>query len=121
MKVQIKNPKSGEIKEIKIGWSWILFLFSGFFGLPLFLRKLNVWGGIFFALWIGYIIIPMFLPPGAALSISLFIGLIMTGLSIYMGLKGNEITVKNYLENGWEFIDPESDITKMAKMKWKLQ
>ena len=46
MKVAMKNPKTGEVKEVKVGWSWTLFLFSCFFGLPLFLRKLNLWGGI---------------------------------------------------------------------------
>ena len=58
MKVAMTNPKTGEVKEVKVGWSWILFLFSGFFGLPLFLRKLHVWGGIFLILWIVYIIAP---------------------------------------------------------------
>jgi hypothetical protein len=41
IKVTMKNPKTGESKEIKVGWSWILFLFSCFLGLPLFLRKLS--------------------------------------------------------------------------------
>ena len=58
MKVAMTNPKTGEVKEVKVGWSWILFLFSGFFELPLFLRKLHVWGGIFLILWIVYIIAP---------------------------------------------------------------
>ena len=52
MKVAMTNPKTGEVREVKVGWSWILFLFSGFFGLPLFLRKLHVWGGIFLIIWL---------------------------------------------------------------------
>ena len=35
MKIAMKNPKSGEIKEITVGWSWMLFLFSGCLGIPL--------------------------------------------------------------------------------------
>ena len=57
MLVSMKNPKIGEIKEVKVGFSWILFLFSGFFGLPLFLRKLYVWGGVFLALWVVNVIL----------------------------------------------------------------
>lgn len=30
MKIEMTNPKTGEVKEIKVGWSWILFLFSSF-------------------------------------------------------------------------------------------
>ena len=49
--VTFRNPKTGELKQVKVGWSWILFLFSGLFGLPLFLRRLQMWGWLFFALW----------------------------------------------------------------------
>ena len=40
--------------------------------------------------------------------------------NIYIGFKGNEITAKNYVENGWEFLEPNLEITNMAKMKWGL-
>lgn len=120
MKVAMRNPKTGEIKEIKIGWSWILFLFSGFFGLPLFLRKLNVWGGIFLALWavnfVGSSTIDDFERVGSTVILSL----IALGLQIYMGIKGNELTAKNYLELGWVFVDPDSVQVKMAKGQWGI-
>ena len=47
MKVQLKNTTTGEVVQIKVGWSWTLFFFSPFLGIPLFLRKLHVWGGVF--------------------------------------------------------------------------
>jgi len=121
MKIAMKNPKTGEIKEIKVGWSWTLFLFSGVFGIPLFLRKLHIWGGIFLALSIVNLMGPALMSSDdAALGLSIIFGIIFFGLKIFMGLKGNEMTAKNYLENNWVFVNPESDITKMAKMRWGI-
>ncbi|WP_419204459.1 hypothetical protein [Bordetella trematum] len=121
MKIAMKNPKTGEIKEIKVGWSWTLFLFSGVLGIPLFLRKLHIWGGIFLALSIVNLMGPELMSSDdAALGLSIIFGIIFFGLQIFMGLKGNEMTAKNYLENNWVFVNPESDITKMAKMRWGI-
>ena len=121
MKVAMTNPKTGEVKEVKVGWSWILFLFSGFFGLPLFLRKLHVWGGIFLILWIVYIIAPsMMQNEEEALGLMILLNLVFLGLQIWLGIKGNEMTAKNYLELGWNFINPDSDEVKFAKGKWGI-
>ncbi|MFZ3033752.1 MAG: hypothetical protein WA138_07055, partial [Parvibaculum sp.] len=50
-----KNSKTGELKQVKIGWSWTLFFFSSLFGLPLFLRRLYVWGAVELILWVVYV------------------------------------------------------------------
>lgn len=42
--ITFKNELTGEMKQVKIGFSWILFFFPGFFGIPLFMRKLTGWG-----------------------------------------------------------------------------
>ena len=115
----MKNPKTGELKEVKVGWSWTLFLFSGFFGLPLFLRKLHIWGGIFLALWILNVAVTVVCNEGAPAEYGML--LIFLGLEIFIGIKGNEYTAKNYLELGWEFTDPDSEVVKMAKGKWGLK
>jgi len=116
MKVAMKNPKTGEIKEVKVGFSFILFFFSGWFGIPLFLRKLHVWGGIFLALWITQAILEAL----AEEIFAVFLMIVMIGLAIFLGVKGNEMTAKNYLENDWEFVEPDSEITRMAKAKWGI-
>ena len=121
MKVAMTNPKTGEVKEVKVGWSWILFLFSGFFGLPLFLRKLHVWGGIFLILWIVYIIAPSIMQnEEEALGLMILLNLVFLGLQIWLGIKGNEMTAKNYLELGWNFTNPDSDEVKFTKGKWGI-
>ena len=119
MKISFKNPKSGELKDVKVGWSWTLCLFSGLFGLPLFLRKLNTWGFVLLALWIVNFILPAIAGDDAAgLQFGMFA--IFLGLEIWLGVKGNEITAKNYLEMGWVFADPLSENTRFAQGKWGI-
>lgn len=121
MKIEMTNPKTGEVKEIKVGWSWILFLFSSFFGLPLFLRRLYIWGGILLALGIVYIIAPsMMYDEEESLGLLIVLNLVFLGLQIWLGIKGNEMTAKNYLELGWNFTNPNSDEVKFAKGKWGI-
>lgn len=120
MKVAMKNPKTGEIKEVKVGWSWTLFLFSGFFGLPLFLRRLHVWGAIFLALWVVNLVAPAIVPGDEGTVIAVILSFVSLGLGIFIAIKGNEMTAKNYLESGWVFVEPDSELTKMAKMRWGI-
>lgn len=122
MRVGLRNSRSGELKEIKIGFSWILLFFSGFLGLPLFLRRLYIWGAVFLALWAVNFLGPSIAGSNEdALAIQLVMFLIMLGLSIWMGVKGNEMTGKNLLEQGWEFVEPSSDVAKFAKLRWGLR
>jgi hypothetical protein len=119
--IAMKNPRTGEVKEVKVGWSWILFLFSGFFGLPLFLRKLSVWGGVFLALSLANVVLSIAGDNNeAAAGMTVLLMLLGLGLSIFMGVKGNEMTAKNYLEQGWSFSDAEAEQTRIAKIKWGI-
>ena len=120
MQVKLRNDRSGEIKMIGVGWSWMLFLFSGFLGVPLFLRRLYVWGGVMLALWVVNIIAPTLMAEDEATVFNLLLMMIFLGLSIFFGLKGNELTAKNLLEQGWEWVEPDAEITAFAKAKWQL-
>jgi hypothetical protein len=120
MRITLRNKTTAEIKEINVGFSWILFLFASVLGLPLFFRRLYVWGGVFLALWIVYAVVPAMLPLEDGQTIVLFLNLVFLGLQIWLGMKGNEMTAKNLLENGWEFTDPNSDPVNYAKLKWGL-
>jgi len=121
MKVKMTNPKTGEVKEVKIGWSWTLFIFSSFLGIPLFLRKLNIWGGVILILWIANIIAQSAMQSeDEGLGVMILFNLIFCCLSIWLGIKGNEMTAKNYLELGWTFSNPDSDEVKFAKGKWGI-
>jgi hypothetical protein len=114
--VEIWNPKTGEKRQIKVGWSWVLFFFSGFLGIPLFLRHLNVWGAVFLIIWalniIGFTV--------QREQIGSMVNLIGIGLCIWLGVKGNEMTAKNYLQMGWMFVDPDEEVARLAKVQWGL-
>jgi hypothetical protein len=119
MSIVLRNKLSGETKEVKVGFSWILFLFAGCLGIPLFLRRLHVWGAVFLALWILDVLVVMASPEqGSAIVFS--INLIFFGLQIWLGIKGNEMTAMNLLENGWEFTDSGSDAVRFARLKWGI-
>ena len=123
MQVMMKNPKTGELKEVKVGWSWTHFFFSGFFGLPLFLRRLHVWGGVCLAIYIAMLVFSYIFGSsgeGEAAAIYYLLGTVLTGVIIFLAIKGNELTAKNYIEQGWVFVDPESETVKMAKGKWGI-
>lgn len=122
MNIKMKNSKTSEIKEIKVGWSWVLFLFSGFLGIPLFLRKLHIWGAVMFGIWVVQVIAPSATSsdPNEQFGLFLILSLMYIGFSIFFGIKGNEMTAKNYLENGWVFVEPEAEATKIAKLKWGI-
>ncbi len=58
----------------------------------------------FSVLWIVYIISPsMMQNEEEALGLMILLNLVFLGLQIWLGIRGNEMTAKNYLELGWNF------------------
>jgi hypothetical protein len=105
-----KNTKTGELRQVKVGFSWTLLFFSGFLGLPLFLRRLNMWGGIFLGLWVLNLVVPTVASSPSNLivfEIAMFLACLI--LQVYLGFQGNDLTAKNYLEMGWESIAANAD------------
>jgi hypothetical protein len=101
--VALTNSATGGVKNIKIGWSWTCFLFSGFFGLPLFLRGLKNWG---FAM-LGLTALNLFGSRFPALMFVTFpVGL---ALSVFVGLKANQLTISRYLDERWRLSDATSE------------
>ena len=111
LRITLQNPRTGEMRRVKVGWSWTLFLLSDFFGLPLFLRGLNSWGAAVLALWA----VSVLAPDGE--SVAVFAGV---GLHIWLGLKGNEMIARKCLDRGWVFADGDDDAARLAQMKWGL-
>ncbi|MDR6114125.1 MULTISPECIES: hypothetical protein [unclassified Sphingomonas] len=126
MHVRLSNDRTGEVKDIKIGFSFTLFFFSSVLGIPLFLRKLNQWGGCMLLMcivyWcVNYLPMPDDGEPWPSGSDVFFTALsfAMLGFSIFFGIKGNEMTAKHLLENGWSFMEDDR-ATEFAKIKWSL-
>jgi hypothetical protein len=112
MEVKLRNKATGEIKSQKIGWSWTCFLFSPVLGIPLFIRRLNVWGAIMVVIWIVNFFVPAYPKIG--------IPILQIGFMIYFGIAANRMAGKNYLESGWEFAEPDSPTTATARESWGL-
>ena len=123
MRVQFNKPDSHQVREVKVGFSWTLFLFSGFLGVPLFMRRLDILGGVFLALFMTRF---LFLIPGSGgqATVLMIIGILLPVvwfcLALWIGAKGNELTAKNYLKRGWVFANPESDMVRTAKVEWGI-
>lgn len=102
--VQLIEPATEQTKWVKLGWSWTCFLFSSFFGLPLFLRGLTKWGiavvslGVVNLFW------------GQLPALLLITGPLGLAMTVFFGLKANELTIHQRLRNGWTFADSESEI-----------
>jgi hypothetical protein len=119
IKAAMQNSQTGEIRHVKVGWSWVLFLFSGFFGIPLFRRNLTTWGRLFLSFNVTY-----FLTVWSHGALANFIFFVVfaaqSALLFLLGAKGNEITAKTWLSEGWQFADPSADATKLAKLQWGI-
>jgi hypothetical protein len=140
VRVKLKNERTGEIKLVKVGWSWTLFFFAGVWGIPLFMRRLYALGAIQVGISIIYyayhyairsqaspLTATALSGDDAAQSALALLGysnlIISLGIIVWLiviAIKGNGWTAKNYLENGWVFLDPDSKDTAYAKGKWRL-
>ena len=112
IRVSLKDGKTGTMREVKVGWSWTLFLFSGLFGLPLFLRRVPACGFVFLALWAVGLLGP--LAGGNVSAIAVLLLSLFVLLHVFLGIKGNEMILRNYLERGWRFAEPDSDAAQLA-------
>ncbi len=119
IKIALKNPKNDEARQVKVGWSWDLFLFSGLFGIPLFRRGLTTWARLFLAFNVIYFLTAW--SHGALANFIFFVVFVAQwALLFLLGFKGNEITAKTWLSEGWQFADPNADATKFAKLQWGI-
>ncbi len=130
MRLLMQDPRTHEVKTVKVGWSWTCFFFTQFFGVPLFLRGL-IAGGIVAVvaelLWLSarpY----LFLAVLAAFSANSVLGLATAVLllgpfgafPLYWGLRGNKKYLIRLLERGWQPLDPNDAAFEYALSRWDL-
>jgi hypothetical protein len=118
--IDLKDPRTGKVKRIPVGFAWDLFLFSGLFGLPLFLRRLPQWGAAILALWILDLFLGWlaFGDVAAAAQVALFT--IFLVVQLWLGLKGNELTARAYVAHGWMVVHPEFVAIRRLVERWSL-
>ncbi len=50
----------------------------------------------------------------------IIISLAIIGFVVFLAIKGNELTAKNYLAKGWEIINTDSDTLTVLRKRWKI-
>ena len=119
--IRLKQKQSGKEKRISTGFAWDLFLCAGFFGVPLFWRRLHAWGAVILALWCVDLVIGR-LPISDATARSAEAGLFAAFIAfqLFLGFMGNRLTAKTYLAHGWT-VDQAGDLgAKRVIERWKL-
>lgn len=126
MKVILENPVTGQQKLQKIGWSWTIFLFSGVFAIPLFIRRLYLWAIIMLALMMFSGAVGNAVQENqenvdvGANALYSIVSMAIVGLVIFLSIRGNRMAGRNYLKKGWVFAQPYSQSARFARAKWGL-
>ena len=120
--VNLQHERTGELKSVKVGWSWTLFLFSQAWGIPLFFRRMFDWAAVCFILSaVNFWLLMIADTDPAARDISGILGVGSIGISVFLALRGNELTAKRMLREGWTFSNPDDVVTHHAKRVWSLR
>ncbi|MGC2413055.1 MAG: hypothetical protein WA459_10220 [Stellaceae bacterium] len=106
MTVTLRQPRTGDIKVLQEGWSWGCFLGSFILGLPLYRRGLQVWGSAMVAFNIVALIVG-YVPTEAGATLYTWLSVIGLGLSVFFGMKANQMALDRYLSLGWEVAAPQ--------------
>ena len=136
------NEKEQRIEKVKVGFSWVCLFWLWLFAIPLFIRRIYPWAfGILVAQLVLYALdyrhgyhdferlyLHCWVNSTETCSIGWqtfhFVnkwgGMITFLLSVYFGFRGNEITARYYLKNGYKFAEPDMAIVKVAKMQWHM-
>ncbi|MBI3699188.1 MAG: hypothetical protein HY242_01905 [Afipia sp.] len=120
IRIALRDLRTAETRLVKVGWSWTIFFFAWLFGIPLFMRKLVSWGFVFLAMNLIFMLTQPNFENHPASFLWVVTGILQVILIFYLSIKGNELTAKGLLARGWEFVEPQSDITKYAKMRWHI-
>jgi hypothetical protein len=97
----LENPKTGAVKPFRTGFDWILFLFSGVLGIPLFLQGLPIWGGVFVLLWLADFALIHFAPKSFSFGAQAAVAAVFFALQLWLGFYGRGQIVKAHVARGW--------------------
>lgn len=126
MFVNFIHPVTGEMRQVKMGVSWTLFLFWWFYGVPFFIRKMISYG-------IGVIILPFItgliysIIMGLFFNVSemedivtFFVLLIIQNLiiSILLLIYGNKMTAKYYVKKGFRIYEKDDYKKRTIQTMW---
>lgn len=121
MKITLRHAGTGHFRFVDTGWSWSLFLSSGFLGLPLFFRGLALWGTFMLVAWSLCFVAPLVAGGGENTeNLEWVLSIIMLSLCAFFGFRGNALSAKRYFSLGYEFADPDGVKERAAAQSWGL-
>ncbi len=133
-KLEMFRPSDGEKKSMAVGFSLQILLVGGFFGLPLFFKRLWGWAWLlFFLCTVQFVSFYLRLKEILSAStpedyyalretdpIDSAAGLLLLVFTVLLAFKGNEWAVKRLLKKGWRFSDVSDPSVLAAAKKWKI-
>jgi ribosomal protein L40E len=127
-KITLYNKNSDQIHMASIGFSWSLFLFSGILGIPCFIKKLYGYGFVFLIIDIVSIVNYMtndslvtFTNVNMTLLFLIGSNVVSFILSVLIGINGNKLSIKSYLDEGYSFVHQNDPYVRMIKMELGIQ
>jgi hypothetical protein len=70
-------------------------------------------------LWVVALVVPS-LAGGDPSAIALLTACAFIFLEVFLGIRGNEMTARNYLELGWRVAEPHSEGADFARRRWGI-
>ena len=133
-KLAMIQSKTNEQKEMPTGFNWQFLLLGGFFGLPLFFKRLWGWAWLMFFLstvqFISfYLRLTQLLSATTVEEYYAFqesdpidsaAGLLLLLFAALLAFKGNEWAVKRLLKKGWRFVNVSDPTVVHWSKKWKI-
>lgn len=110
--IRFVNYELKSVRRVKVGFSFTLYFFCFVFGIPFLLR-----GMYKTALACSILLGCLIFAPNIQMMMLLYYA--MCGGCIFFGVKGNEITARYYLQNGY-IMDEDTTTSKIARAKWGL-
>lgn len=111
VEVALKHETTGEVKTVKVGLAWPM-LFATVFGIPCFVRRLHIEGGVCLLVQLIQFVVPE--------GMLFMMGCVSLVLTVVLIRIGNELTAKNLLQKGFVFSEPESEAAQKAQRAWGL-
>ena len=128
--VLFKNENTGEMKEVKLGFSWTIFFFGSFFGIPFFLRRLDGIGITIIVSWVLTTICSIQswrVDPYYGVQFDermfvfcLFINFCVCAFIIILSFTGNKLGAQKLLEFGFKIVEKDETRRSFIKDNWEL-
>lgn len=133
-KMEMFNPDTGEKKKMASGFNLQILLVGGFFGLPVFFKRLWGWAWLmFFLSTVQFVSFYMqvtrllsattpeeFYAFQESSPVDTAAGILLLACAVLLAFKGNKWAVERLLNKGWRFSDVSDPAVQAAVKKWKI-